>query len=243
MTEKDTGHEPDEFFVPTPEELERGIGRAGRKRRRSGPQETSGRGKLTELARRLFRLRADVGRERSEAPAPTPPPASLGPSSSSHSAHPSSLREDVDDPVHESSSAAPQPLDNRQARDQRTAHREPAKPTTTPPSSPTEATERRLRRVTVPERVPLLPVRKTVVPSPVPKWVREKASQRGHELSPFIVQRSALASEQEQRCVAKCVNCKSTAYAIRSADQNWTLKDTPWQTQGPAFEKSCPGHT
>ena len=240
MTERETSQEPDEFYVPTPEELEQGIGPAARKRKKSRREETGGRGRITELARRLFRLRPGVGRERSEAPAPTTRPAVPDPSSPPPSAHPSSLREADDGPVPESSPAAPQPSEERQTRDQGTLP-QPVGSTETPPSSPAKTKEQRLRRVTVPERTLRQPVKKPVAPSPVPDLVLDKASRKGHELSSFIEQRSFLAREHEQRYMAKCVKCESTAYAIRAADQNYTLKDTPWETQGPAFEKSCTG--
>lgn len=241
MMESETSQEPDELYVPTPEELEQGIEPAARKRRKSRPEEASSRRKLSELARRLFRLRPGVGRERSEAPAPIPLPATPDRSPPPPSVHPSSPRKADDASIPQSTSAVPQPSEKRQSRDQGTTLPQSVKPDDNPRSSAAKTSEQRLRRVTVPVRTPRRPIKKQVIPSPVPEWVLEKASQKGHQLAPFQEQRRAMAFEHDQRYVSGCVNCNVSAYAVRSADHNWTVKDASWQTQGSAFEKSCPG--
>lgn len=241
MTDRETGQEPDEFYVPTPEELERGIGPAARKRRKVRPEEAGGRGKLTELARRLFRLRPGVGRDRSEAPAPTTRPAVPDPSSPPSSAHPSSIREADDGPTPESSPAAPQPSEERQTRDQGTLP-QPVEPTETPPSSSAKTKEQRLRRVTVSERVRRRPEERPA-PTRVPGRVlaeASKASRRGHDLEEFKERRLPSAGQQDRYFVSQCISCGAMAHVSLYSQDNWTSQETGyWTSTGSAFEKDC----
>jgi len=244
VTGRETGQEPDEFYVPTPEELERGIGPAARKRRKSRPEESSGRGRLTELARRLFRVRPGVGRERSEAPAPTPPPTTLDPSPlpSRTDPQPASGRKADTPPTTIPSPATPQKSQEPQPYDHRATPPEPVEPSETPPSSSATTSKQRLRRVVIPGR-PRQPVEQPAS-SPVPEWVLEKARQKGHRLGLFREQRRALASEQDRRYVSQCDICKGTAYATNAAPAGWTIRDAgSWVPQGAAFEKTCRGNS
>ena len=238
--EKDTGREPDELYIPTPEELERGIEPRPRGRRRASPEAARRRGRL-DWARRLFRLGRGVGQERSEAPAPTPPPATPDPAPPAHSTkpEPASGTRAGPAPVSHRSAGDPQsskkpPVGNRQTTLPQTV--EPAK---SPPSTPTTTPKKRISRVIIPER-PQQPVR-SPASSPVDEWVLEKAQEKGHRLAPFREQRRALASEHDRRYVSECYDCRRKAYAIKAADPGWTIANTPWETQGSAFEHHCPG--
>lgn len=239
MMEEDTGREADELYVPTPEELERGIEPRARERRPGSPEEARKRGRL-DWARRLFRLGRGVGQDRSEVPAPAPPPAIPDPAPSAHSTKPepaSGTRADTPS-VSQRSAGAPQsskepPVRNRQTTLPQTV--EPAEP----PSRPATTSKSRIRRVSIPERTHQ-PVRRPAS-GPVDEWVLEKALKKGHRLAPFREQRSALASEHDRRYVSECHDCKLKAYAIKAADPGWTTANTPWETQGSAFEKHCRG--
>ena len=241
MMERDADRTPDELYVPTPEELERGVEPGARERKRASREEASKRGRLSDLARRLFRLRPGVGQQRSEAPAPTPPPASADPAPPPRSTkpQPASRTEADTPPMSPSSPAERQELQEPLMRERRIPPPQPVEPAETPPSSATTTSNQRLRRVVVPGR-PRQPVKKPA-PSPVPEWVFDKALEKGHRLAPFKEQRSALASEHTRRYVSECYGCKRKAYAIKAADPGWTTANTPWETQGSAFEKHCPG--
>ncbi len=73
MTEDDPNRERDRHYVPTPEELEAGLGSGRGKRRRGGSKRGLGRKQTrARRARGLFRLLRGVGRKRTEAVAPSP---------------------------------------------------------------------------------------------------------------------------------------------------------------------------
>ena len=242
MTDRETGQEPDEFYVPTPEELERGIGPAARKRRKSRPEETRGRGRLTELARRLFRLRPGVGRERTEAPAPTPPPTTPDPSSPPPSTHSSSRGEAGPGPVPQSPPSGHPQSTTGQTSDPEPTIGDPDKPVATPPPPSSTTSEQRLRRVVIPERA-TRPTEERAANRHVPKWVLEeasKASARGHELRGFREQRRALASEQERSFVSECITCGAKASVTLAVHDNWTAREGGYRSpKGKAFEKDC----
>ncbi len=244
MIEKNMGREPDELYVPTPEELERGIEPGARERKRTSLEEAGKRGRLSDLARRLFRLRPSVGRERSEAPAPTPPPTTPDPSPlpSATDPQPASGRKADTPPTPLPSAATPQRSQEPQPYDQRATLRKPVEASETPPSSSATTSKQRLRRVVIPGR-PRQPVEQPAS-SPVPEWVLEKARQKGHRLGLFREQRRALASEQDRRYVSQCDICKGTAYATNAAPAGWTIRDAgSWVPQGAAFEKTCRGNS
>lgn len=241
MTERDAGREPDELYVPTPEELERGVEPGVRRRKLASPEEASKRGRLSDWALRLFRLRPGVGQQRSEAPAPAPPPAAPDRPAPPQKTEPqpASRTEADTPPMPPSTPAERQKLQEPLKREQRTPRPQPVERAETPPSSVTTTSKQRLRRVVVPGR-PRQPLEKRA-PSPVPEWVFAKVLEKGHRLSPFREQRSALASEHDRRYVSECYDCNRKAYAIKAADAGWTTANTPWETQGSAFEKHCPG--
>lgn len=246
MTERDADRTPDELYVPTPEELERGIEPGAAERKRASREEARMRGRLSDLARRLFRLRPGVGQQRSEAPAPAPPSAAPDrpPPLDETKPQPASRTEEDTPPMPASSPAERQELrETREPpiRKQRTPPPRPIEPAETPPSSVTTTSKQGLRRVVVPER-PRKPVERPA-PSPVPKRVFEGVLEKGHRLAPFREQRSALASEHTRRYVSECYDCQRKAYAIKAADPGWTIANTPWETQGSAFEQHCPGNS
>jgi len=241
VTERDADRTPDELYVPTPEELERGIEPGAQERKRVSRGEARKRGRLSDLARRLFRLRPGVGQQRSEAPAPAPPPAAPDRPAPPDETEPEpASRSEADSPPMPPSA----PAERQESREpliheQGTPPPQPAEPAETPPSPPATTSKQRLRRVVVPGR-PRQPVQKPTS-SPVSDQVFEKALEKGHRLAPFREQRSALASEHDRRYVSECYDCKRKAYAIKAADPGWTIANTPWETQGSAFEHHCPG--
>ena len=211
-----------------------------------GKEDSARRGRQAEQALRpvssTLPTRPRSRTERSEAPAPDPPPATPDPPPPSHSTKPQPPSGTTADttPIPHSSPKAPQGLKDPRVRNERTAPPESVEPASTSSPPPAATSKQRLRRVVVPER-PRKPVGKA--PSgPVDEWVEEKARKKGHRLTPFKEQRIPLASEHDRRYVAECRDCKRKAYAIKAADPGWTTANTPWETQGPAFEDRCPGN-
>lgn len=241
MTERDADRTRDELYVPTPEELERGIEPGARERKPASREEARKRRRL-DWARRLFRLGRGVGQERSEVPAPTPPPAIPDPGPPAHSTkpEPESSTEGDTPPVSHSSPAVPQKSQEPRIRSQRTTTPQPVESAGTSPSAPATASKQRLRRVVIPER-PRQPV-EIPPPSPVPEWIVERAQQKGHRLGRFKVDTrgQSLAAEQDRRYVSECVECNLKAYAINAAPGGWTIRDAgTWRPQGRAFEEHC----
>ena len=236
MTERrPPGPRPDDdFYVPTPEELEEG-GRLPKRRRRDrvrkeGSQEGTGR----RRARGLFsRLRRGVGQKRTEAPAPTPMPSPPSP------ARREKLLKDIED-LKPSSISSPPAQTKPSPPSRPSAPVRPKVPEGKPVRRKGLSTSsgQRVRRITLPERK--APTRaEPSVRSPVPNWMSKRAQSLGHRLGPF--RRRPQSHPQEQQYAAECQNCGLVAYALRTASFNYTLEAAgSWERlSGPASERRC----
>ena len=237
MTDGEPGREADEFYVPTPEELEQGLEASPRRRRGVRTRGDRRRGESRSVwARRLFQLRPGVGQKRTEAPAPTPIPPRVD-------SPPAVSRTEPDPPLDPSSrSSLPRPSKSLEGltKAPESVSRRPVKGGK---SSSSASSRQRLRRVAVPKRKAPSPLEKPVR-SPVPDYVMAKAERLGHRLGEFQERRTG-SSEYQRTFVSECGNCGSKAYARNVADENYALKwdSSTWRDQGPSFESHCSGGT
>ncbi len=247
MTDTDPRRQADEFYVPTPEELEQGLEGPTRRVRGDRARRDKRRGESrSSWARRLFRLRPGVGQKRSEAPAPTPIPPQVD-------SPPAVPRTEPDPPIHTESDP---PVHTEPASRSRSPSSRPSMPQgarTNPPAptprgsvktgSPSSSAPsgRRVRRIAVPKPKTRTPLKRPV-PSPVPGDVIAKAGKLGHRLGQFREARIS-SSEHQRTFAAECESCGSIAYARNIADDNYALNwDTStWRAQGPGFENQCSG--
>ena len=238
MTERDPDRVPDEFYVPSPEELEQGLGTPPRRRRRNrARQDSRRRESRSSWARRLFRLRPGVGERRTEAQVPAPSPPTVDDPPAAARTEPVPPRRAQPAPSSRSPSSRLSGPQKARTKPPEPVSRRPVK-RGRPASSPSSG--QRVRRVTVPKRKVGPPPEKPVT-SPVPNYVIAKAEGLGHRLE-FQEQRTG-SNEHQRMFVSECESCGSKAYARNIADDNYALSPgtSTWRHQGPAFENHCSG--
>ena len=238
VTERDPAREADEFYVPTPEELEQGIESGARKRRGDRPQgNRRPRTSRASRARRLFRMRRGVGQKRTEAPAPTPIPSPVDPPPDVSRTEPALPLQTESAPSSRSSPSTPSRPPGRRTKPPEIS---PVLPVKGGKPSSSVSSGQRVRRIAAPKRKVRSPLKKPDR-GPVPDDIMAKAETLGHRLE---FQEQLTGSREHQRTfVSDCENCGSKAYARNIADDNYALSwdSSTWQTQGPAFENYCSG--
>ena len=238
MTERDPAREADEFYVPTPEELEQGIETGARKRRGDRPQgNRHPRTSRASRARRLFRLRRGVGQKRTEAPAPTPIPSPVDPPPDLSRTQPTPLRQTEPAPSSRSSPSTPprSPVPRRKPPEARSGR--PVVPVEGGKPSSFTSSGQRLRRVAIPKRRQRPTVEQ--LPVPFPEYLLDKPKSRGHQFGLFEKNYSFSNDELYE---GSCLNCGLKAIARHSAPENWTRKDAGvWDLRGAASDRGCTG--
>ena len=236
MADIDPPGQADDFYVPSPEELEQGLEAPSRRRRGDRRQPDRRRGvSRSSWARRLFRLQPGVGQKRTEAPAPAPTPPRVD-------SPPAAPRTEPDPPIRIeptrssrlSSSKPPKPQASR-TQPPRPVSRQPVKDGK---PSPSASSGRRVRRVAVPkpEKRPSREERAR----PFDDYVLDRAKSLGHEFGQFTRTYSRSSAELYE---GNCLKCGSKAIARHSAPENWTLKDAGvWDLKGAPADSVCTGN-
>ena len=246
MSEKERSGQTDDFFIPTPEELDVGVF-SGRPRRSSERKDTD----PERLRRRRggwlsSQVRRGVGQRRTEVQVPrqvTPPstgtPRSGGQSDlrGGYSAGTNTVsRKRKSPPV-------PQGRSTSEKRSSRKLRGVSSPSRSVRPSADRRRTaqpkvgEQQVRKISVPTRRP------RDVPAgerdPVPGWLTEGPRKLGHRLS--IFKPRPRLDPQEQLYVASCSNCGQRAFARRVAPHGFPLSENGrWEPlTGTATERTC----
>jgi len=238
VTDKDPARQTDEFYVPSPEELEQGLDAPPRRRRRDRAQPDRHRGESrASWARRLFRIRPGVGQKRTEAPPPTPIPPRVD-------SPPAAPRTEPDPPINTEPvsstrslpSAPPSPPESRAKPPETRSGRSVPPPKGDKPSSSVPS-KQRLRRIAIPDRRQQPPVEEPDVP--FPEYLLDRPKSLGHQFGQFTKNRSFSGEDLYE---GSCTNCDSKAIARHSAPENWTTADAGmWDLRGAASDTACKG--
>ncbi len=256
MSEKEPARH-EEFYIPTPEELERGVFSGRRRRRRSEKDESRTDKRSPSRSRRLFsRLRRGIGQERTEAraprqvppspmdipsPPPQDPPDSGGrsPAGGVPDSAEQSRREISQDPSPQAGrSPRPSPIPSQSSLPGGVTRPKARRPPVQRSVSGRKASvtpKKRVRKIAVPKHRPPPSVKKA---DAVPDWLAKQV-RVGHDLSAFKPR--PRLDPQEQVYVASCNNCGGQAFARRVAPPGYPLKENGrWERlTGRVTEKTC----
>ena len=249
MSEKERSGQADDFFIPTPEELDVGVF-SGRPRRSSERKDIDpSRSHRRRSGWLSSRVRRGVGQRRTEVQVPrqVSPPSTEIPRSGGQS----DLQGDPSAGAHTVSRKRKSPPvpQGRSTSGKRSSRKLRG---VSPPSRsvrPSGATRRRtaqpkvgeqqVRKISAPTRRPRdVPAGKR---DPVPGWLTEGPRKLGHQLS--IFKPRPRLDPQEQLYVASCSNCGQRAFARRVAPSGFPLSENGrWEPlTGTATERTCSG--
>ena len=229
--------EPDEIYIPTPEEVDEDHPRFRRRRGRSGTSDGAEAGSKRGFTGFLRRVKPDVGQNRGRA---QPPPPS----------RPARPIVELEAPKPEESTPKASPLADKSAdkiadHPSREAH--PETPAVEPDVPPAEIQEKepapetpRLRKIKIDRpQTPSTGASTGYRSRNGAPGVQERAEKKGHVLGEFVEEWDG----PHRILTARCTACGSWGSAVFEVPDGWSGDAAYVQYKGPATNLSCKGAT